>query len=132
LLAFKRPGDRRFDPLVLDRARRASPRVVAQTFDTLHQKAATPLVHGHGMHVEQTGNCLVLQPIGASQNDPRALRQCLSVFGREAIAVRSNFSASASVSTSNCRPAMPALPLRRRKARKSRRIVRNADYESLI
>jgi hypothetical protein len=39
----------------------------------LCQKAAAPFAHGHGMHVEQAGNRLVLQAVGASQHDPRAL-----------------------------------------------------------
>jgi hypothetical protein len=41
------------------------------------------------MHVEQAGNHLVLQAIGASQN-ARCANAC-AVFGREAIAVSSDF-----------------------------------------
>jgi hypothetical protein len=77
----------------------------------LRHKAATPLAHCYGMHVQQAGDLLVFSSPSAHANTIRA--RCASacaVFGREAIVRSYDASASVSVSTSNRRPGMSAFP----------------------
>jgi hypothetical protein len=88
-LLFQGLGDDLLDLRVEDRARGTGPRFVGRPFEAILEETFAPLADGHGVDVEPGSDLLVVQALGAGQDDPGA--------GGEALCAR--------------RPARPGLEL---------------------
>jgi hypothetical protein len=74
---LERPHDHGFDPGVIDRARRARARFVAQPLEAPLDKPTAPFANRALVHPEMSGNLLVLLTFGAFKDDTCPQRQRL-------------------------------------------------------
>ncbi len=74
---FQGEADDLGDPLIVDRARSPGARFVVEAVEPMLGKAPTPLADRVRVGTHLLHNCLVLQPIGRRQYDPRPPCQTL-------------------------------------------------------
>ena len=67
---LKGADNHRFDPVILDRARRPRSRLVPKAFKPMLGEAPTPLANRVGINIQAGRNRLALLAFSTSQNDP--------------------------------------------------------------
>jgi hypothetical protein len=76
-LRLKGADDHRFDPGILDSARRCRSRLVPKTFKPMLGEAPTPLANSVGINTQAGRHDLAQLAFSTGQDDPSPLRQAL-------------------------------------------------------
>src|SRR5262249_17286649 len=80
-LLFQGLGDDLLDLGISDRARGAGPGFVGQPFEAVFEESAPPLADGGSVDPESSRDLVVVQALGAGQDDPRAGGESLGTLG---------------------------------------------------